>query len=253
MTTAHDLPVVEDWYVATPVDERITLIEEPHVDLLLQANIWHIAGVRRDLFVDAGLGVASLKKALPRYFGNDPAVVVTHTHLDHVGSAHEFEECWAHESEDLGRPGAATLSGPSLAAALNITYTPIPDLLITAKPAVAYDPASFTTRPARVTRQLRHGDEIDLGDRVLTVLHMPGHTPGSICLYDRDSRILFTGDVLYDGELLDTLFESDISDYRESLRTMKELDVDVVHPGHGPSFDGSRMRELIDTYLKSGD
>lgn len=249
MSAAADLPVVEDWYVVTSVDDCITLIEEPHVDLLLQANIWHIAGAKRDLFVDAGLGVTSLKESLPGLFGNDPAVVVTHSHLDHVGSAHEFDECWAHESEDLGRPGAATLSGPMLAAAMNITYTPIPDLLINARPGAAYDPMSFTTRPARITRRLRHGDEIDLGDRVLTVMHMPGHTPGSICLYDCDNRILFTGDVLYDGELLDTLFESDISDYRESLRTMKDLDVDIVHPGHGPSFDGSRMRELINEYL----
>ena len=54
---------------------------------------------------------------------------------------------------------------------------------------------------------------IDLGDRVFEVVHLPGHTPGSAGLIDRDSGVLFTGDVLYDGDLLDELPESNIDDY----------------------------------------
>lgn len=252
MSTERGLPVADSWYVATTMTDRITLIEEPHVDPLLQANTWHVAGERHDLFVDAGLGVCSLREALPQLFANDPALIVTHSHLDHVGSAHEFDTCSAHESADLSRPGPATLDGPKLAKALNLFYTP-PDLLITAVPRASYDPDSFVIRPAHVTRGLRDGDEIDLGDRTLEILHMPGHSPDSICLYDRIGRTLFTGDVLYDGELLDTLFESDIADYVTSLRRLRELDVDIAYPGHGPAFDGMRMRELIDVYLEQRD
>ncbi len=49
------------------------------------------------------------------------------------------------------------------------------------------------------------GDVINLGDRQLTVLHMPGHSRGSICLHDKENKMLFSGDVVYDGSMIDWL------------------------------------------------
>lgn len=67
------------------------------------------------------------------------------------------------------------------------------------------------------------GDVINLGDRQLTVLHMPGHSRGSICLHDRDNKLLFSGDVVYDGAMIDWLPYSRVSDYISSCERLVGL------------------------------
>jgi hypothetical protein len=69
-------------------------------------------------------------------------------------------------------------------------------------PDAAFDIAAHTTRPAPCTRKVREGDRLDLGDRSFEVLHLPGHSPGSIGLWEEDSGVLFSGDAVYDGGLL---------------------------------------------------
>ena len=82
------------------------------------------------------------------------------------------------------------------------------------------------------------------------VLHLPGHSPGSIALYEEETRILFSGDVVYDNDLFDTVYHSDRALYRESLSRLKELPVDIVHGGHCDSMGGERMGEIIDGYME---
>ena len=89
----------------------------------------------------------------------------------------------------------------------------LPDSLLEAVPEAGYDPSTFAIRPARVTRSLSDGDLIDLGDRRLRVIHAPGHTPGSILLYDEDLRWLYTGDVLNDSPVFDEMYGADIPSY----------------------------------------
>lgn len=67
------------------------------------------------------------------------------------------------------------------------------------------------------------GDVINLGDRQLTVLHMPGHSRGSICLHDHDNKLLFSGDVVYDGAMIDWLPYSRVSDYISSCERLVGL------------------------------
>lgn len=67
------------------------------------------------------------------------------------------------------------------------------------------------------------GDVINLGDRQLTVLHMPGHSRGSICLHDRENKLLFSGDVVYDGSMIDWLPYSHVSDYIGSCERLVGL------------------------------
>lgn len=67
------------------------------------------------------------------------------------------------------------------------------------------------------------GDVINLGNRQLTVLHMPGHSRGSICLHDHENKLLFTGDVVYDGHMIDWLPYSHVSDYISSCERLVGL------------------------------
>jgi glyoxylase-like metal-dependent hydrolase (beta-lactamase superfamily II) len=61
--------------------------------------------------------------------------------------------------------------------------------------------------------------------------------------------VLYAGDVIYDGYLIDDLPESDVATYRRSMAVLADLEVSVVHPGHGRSFDQARLHELAAKYL----
>ncbi len=248
-TVRTPLPVAGPWYDSQAVDANLTVIHEPHVHELLQANIWHLRGRDRDLLVDSGLGVTSLRRAHADLFQREPILVLTHAHLDHMGSAHEFLDRRGHPSEPYHAPTSGTLCGPRLRAELGLTEQ-LPDLLLHALPTPGYRASDYRLRPAPITRWLADGDTIDLGGVTLTVLHLPGHSPGSTALFNDQDGTLFSGDVIYDDELLDDIVGADREQYQASLHRLLEVPVHTVRPGHGPSFGTDRLHTIVRDYLR---
>lgn len=255
------LPVAADWFGLTWVSARTAVIVEPHMDDLLRAGIWYLRGRERDLVVDTGNGVGALMPYLARLARGgrlrDVVCVCTHAHIDHIGGFHEFERRLLHPAErDLasrvrdGAPLAPALwSAPLLAQLAESGFTP-PPVLVDAVPYPGFDPYAFRPRRAAPTHAVRGGDEIDLGDRRLSIVDLPGHTPGSIGLIDHEERALVSGDAVYDGGLIDTLPESDVEAYLHTMDLLRRLDVEVVYPGHGRPFDRARLREIAESYLR---
>ncbi|MBQ0902414.1 MBL fold metallo-hydrolase [Micromonospora sp. U21] len=245
-----------DWYAQADAGGDVIRISEPHVNELVSANFWWLRGNDRDIVVDAGLGVVALRDAIPGLFERDPMVLLTHAHLDHVGGAAEFADRAAHpaEAELLAAGVPASLYGAELYDRVGIDAAgePVPELMIDVLPGPGYDPATYRVEPMTLNRTLDDGDRIDLGGRgrVLTVLHLPGHTPGSIALLEERTGTLYSGDIVYEGALIDNLPNSDVAAYRRSMEFLTDLDVSVVHPGHGHSFDRTRLRQLADAYLR---
>ena len=258
MTIGSDLPVRSPWFSRRVIDDAITLLLEPAVDRLQQCNIWHVRGRDRDLVVDTGLGIAPLRSAAVDLFEHNVIAVATHFHYDHTGSLHEFDERAIHRAEAgvVEEPGGigGSIVVADIPADLRRVFVesgyPLPDeLLITALPEAGYDPGSYAVPPTVPTMILDEGDVIDLGDRAIEELHLPGHSPGSIGLWEAATGILFSGDALYDGPLLDEIPGADIDDYVATMERLQALPVTVVHGGHDPSFGPARLRELTDAYL----
>jgi glyoxylase-like metal-dependent hydrolase (beta-lactamase superfamily II) len=124
---------------------------------------------------------------------------------------------------------------------------------LTMLPDSEFDLTRYAIRPAKATRAVEDGDVIDLGDRAFEVMHLPGHSPGSIGLWEVRSGMLFSGDAIYDGSLLDTLHHSNVADYRRSLERLLTLPVRVVHAGHEASFGRARLQEIVGTYLAASE
>lgn len=253
------LPVADTWYQATRIDADTTLILEPHVHVLEQANLWLVEGRDRDMILDTGMGIVPLRPFLDT-LRRDPVkpivCVSSHTHIDHIGAVQEFETRLVHpaEAEQMARPSGLhslfkrDMPERLLQTFLNAGYPPIGEMLIEAMPHAGYDPETYRLQGAEPTGLLNEGDTVDLGDHLYEVWHLPGHSPGGIGLFERATGILFAADAIYDGPLIYDGPGMSVPAYRETFAKLRALPVTVVHGGHDPSFDRDRMLKIIDIY-----
>ncbi|MBV1687755.1 MBL fold metallo-hydrolase [Novosphingobium sp. G106] len=252
--------VADRWFELARLADGVTHIWEPHVPALLRCNIWHVRGRHRDLMVDTGLGVANLREFAREILDKPVTAVATHTHIDHIGGHYEFDHCIVHSCEAEGLRtccGDFTLAGedfdPFEMASLRFPEVlgyAIEGPIIDALPSAQFDLRAFRLRPAANVEAVEDGDVVDIGDRRFEVLHLPGHSPGSIGLFEAETGMLFSGDALYDGPLIDTLHHSSIPAYVRSPERLLELPVRIVHAGHDPSFGRERHVTLIKEALQ---
>jgi glyoxylase-like metal-dependent hydrolase (beta-lactamase superfamily II) len=256
---AVGFPVAGSWFSTRQVADGITLITEPHVDSLIRANFYHVRGSEADLVVDSGTGIAPLAWVLGGLIGAGQRViaVATHAHYDHAGGMHEFAERLVHlrEQESLAGKGQfASLLARDFPVAWRSQVEDddhqLPEVLVDAIPFAGFDPGDYTLVPADATRLVDEGDTIALGSRVFDVMHTPGHSPGGICLLDREAGILFSGDTIDDSRLFDELPGSDIGSYVKTVARLRSLaGIQMVCPGHDDCFRGDRLPALCDAYL----
>lgn len=229
-----------EWYETLKMADDVTLIHEPWIKPFYRCNMWHVRGRDRDLLFDSGLGHFSLSRHVRLVTERPLLCVASHTHFDHIGCHHEFAHRAVHSAE------------------ADILADPRNDLTLAGKYATEemFDrlPSRWHTEcyrilPAPAERLLEDGETIDLGDRSFEVMHTPGHSPGGIGLFERKTGLFLSGDVVYDGPLIDDAYHSDQTEYRATFDRIRSLPVSIVHGGHFPSFGPTRYRQLIDEYL----
>jgi glyoxylase-like metal-dependent hydrolase (beta-lactamase superfamily II) len=254
------LPVADPWFAVHAEGDGIVSLTEPHVARLWRANVFLVRGRDRDLLVDTGMGVGDLRAALQSLSDRLPIVFTTHSHLDHIGGHTQFPdaEILVHpaERDSLRRPeGPVGLDYASLPAARRHAYRQagfVADgLMIDAAPCAGYHPVAHRFAGSTATGTVEEGDVIDLGGRRFDVLHLPGHSPGSVALWEAESGILIAGDAIYDGILIDSTADADIAAYIATMERLRRLPVRIVHGGHKRPFGRDRMIAIIDAYLES--
>ncbi|MEM7561955.1 MAG: MBL fold metallo-hydrolase [Pseudomonadota bacterium] len=236
--------VKQPWFETERIRDDLYCISEPHFNWRERANIWLIKGRDADLLIDTGLGVSSLKLYLAELLDKPLKVVASHVHYDHSGSCHEFDQVFIHQNEHEALchgDSDLILSHPRLAFVKDDDFH--------ALPYEGFSACDYAVKACPQAQVIVHGDVIDLGDKAYEVIHLPGHSSGSVGLYNAHSRQLFSGDVVYDGALLDDLEDSVIVDYLESMQGLLELKTDEVRPGHYHSFSRRRLQELVRHYL----
>lgn len=253
------LPVAERWFATESLDPRTWLITEPHVHPIYSANMHLVLGRDADLLIDSGMGIAPLRPVVDglRPDPDRPLILLSsHTHVDHIGSAFEFDTNLVHASEadELSNPTPFSLRAEEIPAQLvqmfrDAGYPELWPLLIDALPHAGYDPDAYVLHPAPATGTVGDGDIIDLGDWQGQVLHLPGHSPGQLALWHADSGTLFGADAIYDGPLVYSGPGMSVSDYTQTLRRIAALPVKTVHGGHDPQFGPERLNQIIQTYL----
>jgi len=253
------LPVAPRWYNAESLDPRLWLITEPHVHPIFSANMHLVLGREADLLIDSGMGIAPLRPFVDG-LRPDPArpliCLSTHTHVDHIGAVHEFDERLVHplEAGEMAAPTPYSLRSADIPAPLQKLFTeagypPLWDFLIDALPEAGYDLDAYELKGAPATALVEDGDVIDLGDWQAEVLHLPGHSPGQVGLWHADSGTLFGADAIYDGPLIYDGPGMSTADYAATLKRIAALPVQCVHGGHDPGFGAERLKEIVRHYL----
>jgi len=235
----------QDWWRVRAAGDGISHIDEPHIREFYRCNVWHVRGRDRDMLVDSGMGVVSLRDWVPQVTERPLEAVASHTHFDHIGCHHEFPCRSCHGAE------AHLLRSPSRENTFADRY--VTDQIFTTLPPLPYQSSSYAVARAPATRLLWDGDRIDLGDRSFEVIHTPGHSPGGIALWEAATGVLFSGDIVYDGPLIESDDPGEMRHYHASMKRLFDLPVRVVHGGHFPSYDGARHRQIVGAWLAARD
>jgi len=139
-------------------------------------------------------------------------VINTHEHFDHIGANRYFQD-------------NAIIAAHRFAAnkmSLNDRYVTL------------YESGDLNILPLHVHLWLESKSRFDIGNYILDIIHTPGHTSGSICIYEPVKKFLFTGDTVFTGGVLSYIAESgSVGDYINSLMSLNTRQILEIYPGHG--------------------
>lgn len=237
----------QDWFEVYLVGDEIYAIYEP--GQFEEVISFLIVGEERALLFDTGLGIGDMRAVVEQLTDLEIVVLNSHTHYDHIGGNHLFDTIYGLDTE-YTRTRAMGSPPEAVAGFLQEgwVWKDLPP---------AFSREGFRSHPFTIDNIVAEGDRIDIGGRTLEILHTPGHAPDSICLLDREHRILFTGDTFYLAPLYTHLEGSDFDAYTASAARLAALvdDIDAALTSHNvPVVDASYMSALGQAFadIRSG-
>jgi glyoxylase-like metal-dependent hydrolase (beta-lactamase superfamily II) len=205
--------VASDWFEVYRAADGVFALVEPYQ--FQEAISYLIVGEDRALLFDSGIGLVPIRPVVQELTSLPVEVLNSHTHFDHVGGNAEFDLILALDT-------AYTLANTRGFPHEELAGEVAPTSFCRGAPEGA-DTATFRTRPWTPTRTVADLDKLDLGGRVLEILHVPGHTPDAVALLDRARGLLWTGDTYYDGTVWLYVPETDLDDYERSMARLSAL------------------------------
>lgn len=212
---------MSDWFTIETIDDDTFAISEyKHWE---ETHCYLLCGSDSALLIDTGLGVGNIRDVVVSLTSLPVTVATTHAHWDHIGGHAAFECFSIHEKEVSWLTEKFPL--PLDVVKRNLLNPPC-----TFPPEfVADNYQIFSGNPSTVLHDLDH---LDIGNRRITVLHTPGHSPGHCCFYEESRQYLFSGDLIYRG-CLDAFYPTtDPQLFFQSVARVDSLSVKRVLPAH---------------------
>ena len=186
---------------------------------------------QKPILVDAGMMAAPTLRNIKKLI--DPAkiekIVLTHCHHDHSGAAPELKAA----------TGACLLLSEKEVGAVGDDLASVAYLFGQQAPSYQVD------------QTLKEGMVLDTGEWKLEVMETPGHSQGSLCLYEPRAKVLFSGDTVFpDGNIGRTdMYGGSTSDLVASIERLTGLDVEIMYPGH-MEITGRDVKRQIEMSLR---
>lgn len=211
---------MNDWFTIEQIaPDTYSISEYRHWE---ETHCYLLNGTERSLLIDTGLGICNIYDQIIKLTKKPVTAVATHIHWDHVGGHKYFPDFYVHREEQSWLAGEFPLSLETIRGMV-MERCDLPE---------NYDVTTYTLFQGTPTKILEDKDKIDLGGRVIEVLHTPGHSPGHMCFWEKEKGYLFTGDLVYKDTLFAYYPSTDPDAYLASLETISLLPVKKVFPGH---------------------
>ena len=235
---------MKKWFSVEKIDNDTYVIseyrhrEETHCYLLI--------GSDSALLIDTGLGICNIYDEVRKLTDKPIITVPTHIHWDHIGGLNHFSNFYAHKEELDWLSGKFPLP-IEVVRNMVVNHCDLPE---------GFDVRQYQLFQGKPTKVLTDRDVIDLGNRVIEVLHTPGHSPGHVCFWEKTRGYLFTGDLVYKDTLFAYYPSTDPIAYLKSLERMSVLPAKRIFPGHHSlNIEPEiiiRMREALRQLEKEG-
>ena len=197
------------------------------------SNVYVITG-ENPTIIDTGTGFHSkvIQTTIKKYVDplNINQIILTHEHYDHVGGAKDLM--------NFTKGHAKIIAHTAAAEKLKTGKSTFAEMLGGIMPTLIVDIS------------LSGNEYLLIGDETFQVLATPGHSLGSICLYNQKRKILFSGDTVFaDGGFGRYDFPGgDFSALVQSLKELSALDISDLYPGHGSVVEGSGKNHIKKSY-----
>ncbi len=231
------VPVPDPWFEVYRVSPGVFAIYEPYQ--FQEVISYLIVGSERAILFDTGMGIGRIHAVVNELTRLPLRVVNSHTHFDHVGGNADFDTVLGMDTS-FTRHSAEGLPHEAVQGEV------APEALCRALPE-GVGAETYRIRPFKISGLLKDGDQLDLGDRTLEVLSVPGHTPDAIALVDRAAGLLWTGDTFYEGPIWLFVPETDFGAYAASVERLAQLvpHLRLLLPAHNtPVTEPRRLEQL---------
>lgn len=201
---------IRRWFLFTGYEKYFMLFNkgDGKMDIIkMPENSWRIedgevrffllAGDEKALLIDSGMNIHNAKEIAQQLVSLPVELLNTHGDMDHIGSNGEFESFYMHSAEASNYYRTQGKTG---------CFIPV-----------------------------ENGEILDLGNRKLEIIHIPGHTPGSIAVLDINNRVLYGGDTVQDGVIFMFGVQRELQAYMHSLKKLERYKgkFDEIYPSHG--------------------
>lgn len=230
---------MNDWFTIDHIDDDTHIISEyRHWE---ETHAYLLNGGNHSVLIDTGLGIGNIYDEAAKLTDQQIIAVATHVHWDHIGGHKYFPDFYAHEAELNWLTGEFPLTTNQIRAMV-ADRCELPD---------GYRVEEYEIFQGSPTRVLKDGDTIDLGGRILEVLHTPGHSPGHMSFYEKERGYLFTGDLVYKDTLFAYYPSTDPEAYLHSINRIAALPAKRIFPAHhsldiGPDIIGRIQKAFQD-------
>ncbi len=238
----------DDWYETTALTDGIDAVDTPHART---SRVFVVHGSEATVVVDAGRGIGDLRG----YLGLDAStrLVLTHSHWDHVGNAHQFANV-SIDRRERNSDGSVTLDVVS-EVFLKRPGQFMDNHLDQGRPLPeGVDPETFDIPPVPAADTHADGDLLDVGDHELELVGIPGHTGGQTGVLSRSDGVFLAADLVHvDRNLYVHFDDSDLAAYIESfddtIDRWEAGEFDVLATAHNEPMD----RDEIDLLYRLRD
>lgn len=212
---------MDNWFEVEKIDtDTYAISEYKHWE---ETHSYLLCGANNAILIDSGLGIANIKKVIDSLTKLPIMVITTHVHWDHIGGHKYFDNIAVHETEKEWLSAKFPL--PLQVVKSNLACKPCDfpeDFNLN-------DYQIYQGNPQKI---FRDGDYLNLGNRILKVIHTPGHSPGHCCFYEQERKYLYSGDLIYSG-CLDAFYPTtDPKLFRQSIIKVQQLNINRILPAH---------------------